>query len=124
MRLNHVTVGATDVERSVGFYSRLGLDQIVADYPDYARLVVPDGESTPSLHRVDVVAAPTTTIHFECDDVDERVAGLKAGGFAFDLDPTDMPYRWREAILRDPDDNVIFLYTAGENRLNPPWRLG
>jgi hypothetical protein len=34
-----------------------------------------------------------------------------------------MPYLWREAFLRDPDGNVIVLFSAGENRLNPPWRL-
>ncbi len=123
MRLNHVTLGATDVERSVEFYAQLGLRQIVASYPDYARFVAPAGDATLSLHRVDAVAEPTTTVHFECDDVDATVAALQARGLAFDLDPTDQPWLWREATLRDPDGNVLFLYTAGENRLNPPWRL-
>ena len=41
----------------------------------------------------------------------------------FEQDPTDQPYLWREAILRDPDGNVLFLFSAGENRLDPPWRL-
>ena len=31
---------------------------------------------------------------------------------------------WREARLVDPSGNVICLYHAGENRLNPPWRVG
>jgi hypothetical protein len=39
------------------------------------------------------------------------------------MDPTDQPYLWREAFLRDPDGNLIVLFSAGENRLNPPWRL-
>ena len=30
---------------------------------------------------------------------------------------------WREAHLRDPDGHAIRLYTAGENRLDPPWKL-
>ena len=123
MRLNHVTLGATDVERSVEFYTRLGLRQIVASYPDYARFVAPDGNATLSLSRVDTVAPPTTTVHFECEDVDATVAELKARGVAFDMDPTDQPWLWREASLRDPDGNVLFLYTAGENRLDPPWKL-
>jgi hydroxymethylpyrimidine/phosphomethylpyrimidine kinase len=30
---------------------------------------------------------------------------------------------WREARLRDPDGNIIFLYKAGEARRFPPWRM-
>jgi len=38
--------------------------------------------------------------------------------------PEDIePYLWREAVLRDPSGNRIKLYHAGENRLNPPWRV-
>ena len=62
-------------------------------------------------------------MHFECDDLDGKVAELKARGVAFDMDPTDQPWLWREAILRDPDGNVLYLFSAGENRLEPPWRL-
>jgi catechol 2,3-dioxygenase-like lactoylglutathione lyase family enzyme len=126
MRLNHVTVTVTDIERSVDFYRRLGLKQIVAAYPEYARFVCPDGDSTFSLQRAPAgtpVPAQSTTVHFECDDLDGKVAELKASGVVFDQDPTDQPYLWREAILKDPDGNVIFLFHAGENRLNPPWRL-
>jgi catechol 2,3-dioxygenase-like lactoylglutathione lyase family enzyme len=126
VRLNHVTVSVTDIERSVEFYKRLGLEQIVKNYPTYARFVCPDGDSTFSLHGLEPgqqLPPQSTSVHFECDDLDGTVAGLKASGIAFDMDPTDMPYLWREAILRDPDGNVIVLFSAGENRLNPPWRL-
>ena len=126
MRLNHVTVAVSDIERAVEFYKRLGLVQIVADYPSYARFVCPDGDSTFSLVGLGSdakVPAHMTSVHFECDDLDARVAELKAKGLAFEQDPVDQPYLWREAILRDPDGNTIFLFSAGENRLNPPWRL-
>jgi catechol 2,3-dioxygenase-like lactoylglutathione lyase family enzyme len=126
VRLNHVTVGVTDIERSVEFYKRLGLEQIVANYPSYARFVCPDGDATFSLHGLEPgqeLPQQSTSVHFECDDVDGTVAALKANGIAFDMDPTDQPYLWREAVLRDPDGNVIILFNAGENRLNPPWRL-
>lgn len=124
MRLNHVTVGAADVERSAGFYRRLGFEQIVASYPHYARFKAPDGDATLSLaHAPDGVPRSATSVHLECEDVDATVERLKAAGVEFDLDPVDQPYLWREAILRDPDGNVLFLFTAGENRLNPPWRL-
>lgn len=38
-------------------------------------------------------------------------------------EPTNMDYLWREAVLHDPSGNRIKLYWAGENRLNPPWRV-
>ena len=44
-------------------------------------------------------------------------------GIEIDQDPTDMNYLWREAIIHDPSGNKIKLYWAGENRLNPPWRV-
>jgi catechol 2,3-dioxygenase-like lactoylglutathione lyase family enzyme len=126
VRLNHVTVPVSDIERAAAFYKQLGLVQIVASYPHYARFQCPQGESTLSLHGLgadQAVPAQLTSVHFECDDLDERVAGLKANGIAFDQDPTDQPYLWREAVLHDPDGNTLFLFHAGENRLNPPWRL-
>jgi predicted enzyme related to lactoylglutathione lyase len=62
-------------------------------------------------------------VYFECDDLDDRVSALKAQGLSFDQEPTDQPWLWREAYLRDPDDNVLCLYRAGDCRKNPPWRL-
>jgi catechol 2,3-dioxygenase-like lactoylglutathione lyase family enzyme len=127
VRLNHVTLGVTDITRSVDFYKRLGLHQIVGGSNErYARFEVPEGDSTLSLssdpeHGARPGSGPS--IHFESDRLDELVAELETAGFEFDQQPTDMPYGWREAILRDPDGNVIFLYHAGEMRLNPPWRL-
>ena len=60
---------------------------------------------------------------FECEDLDARVAELRREGIVFDHEPTDQTWLWREARLRDPDGNQLCLYYAGENRLNPPWRL-
>lgn len=123
MRLNHVTLGVSDVESSAEFYRRFGLEQIVADYPAYARFLAPDGDTTLSLHPRDAASIPSASIHFEVDDVDGVVERLIAAGFDFELMPTDQPYLWREAVLLDPDRNQIFIYHAGENRLDPPWRL-
>lgn len=123
LRLNHVTLPATDVERSADFYKRLGLTQIVADYPDYARLLSPDGDTTLSLHRTDHTPQSTVSIHFEVQEVDSAVDRLKRAGFDFVCDPVDQPYLWREAILLDPDGYRVFIFHAGENRIDPPWRL-
>ena len=62
-------------------------------------------------------------IWFESDRLDDLTAELKAKGGKFESEPETMSYLWRVAHLRDPAGNRITLYHAGENRLNPPWRL-
>lgn len=123
MRLNQVTVAATDVGASVAFYTRLGLKLIVlADH--YARFELPEGSATFSLHLAPAGPGENApTIYFECDALDDDVARLKAAGIGFDSDPVDQRWLWREAYLRDPAGNVICLYRAGENRTHPPWRI-
>ncbi len=122
MRLNQVTVATADVERAIAFYSGLGLRLIVRS-PHYARFVCPDGGSSFSVHLDESPVSGSTMVYFECDDLDERCASLEASGYAFDSDPADQRWLWREARLRDPDGNPICLYRAGENRLSPPWRV-
>ena len=124
MRLNQVTIPSIDVKRSVEFYKRLGLIQIIESLPTYSRFVCPDGDSTFSVHRVEKVATgEKPVVYFECDDLDQTVAELEREGVTLDSKPVDQSWLWREAYLRDPDGNLICLYFAGENRLNPPWRL-
>lgn len=124
MDLNQVTLPALDVAASVAFYRRLGFELIV-DAPHYARFKATVGNATFSVHAVDVLAgAPQTVVYFECAALDRQVAELKAKGIQFTHDPRDEPWLWREARFVDPSGNVICLYHAGQNRLDPPWRVG
>ncbi|MFC3107751.1 VOC family protein [Undibacterium arcticum] len=124
MNLNQVTLPSTDVARSIAFYRRLGLELIVASAPRYARFACPDGGATLSVHHVDQAPPDSpTVIYFECEQLDEKVAQLKQDGIAFESDPVDQDWLWREATLLDPDRNRICLYHAGQNRLDPPWRV-
>lgn len=126
MKLNHVTIIVAELDRSIDFYTRLGLQPIVHAPPRYARFVLPGNEATFSI-EVTPDARPMgpeqAQIFFECDDLDERCAALEQAGLVFVQPPTDMPYLWREARLRDPDGHDIRLYRAGRNRLYPPWRI-
>jgi predicted enzyme related to lactoylglutathione lyase len=124
MNLNQVTICSTDVPRAVAFYRRLGLALIVDSAPRYARFACPDGAATFSIHQAEAAPGPNgPVIYFECEDLDAEVARLQAAGVAFDTGPVDQVWLWREAHLRDPDGNRIILFHAGENRLNPPWRV-
>ncbi|PKP91540.1 MAG: glyoxalase/bleomycin resistance/extradiol dioxygenase family protein [Alphaproteobacteria bacterium HGW-Alphaproteobacteria-14] len=122
MRLNQVTVGCTDYAASVEFYTTLGLIQIVDAPPRYARFETPDGE-TLSIHQVDAVAASTTVVYFEIEELDQTVVILKSAGLRFLTDPVDESWGWREARLRDPAGNEICLFRGGHNRRFPPWRI-
>jgi GNAT superfamily N-acetyltransferase len=124
MQLNQITLPATDVARSADFFRRMGFRQIVESLPDYARFECPDGTATFSLHRVEKIAADHgVVVYFECDDLDATVRRLRDNGFAFDAEPRDQTWLWREAYLRDPHGNTICLFHAGRNRRFPPWRL-
>lgn len=123
MELNQVTLPAIDVPASVAFYRRMGFELIV-DTPHYARFKATAGDATFSVHAVPEVTPPSQTIvYFESSSLDEQVAALQAQGFQFSQEPRDERWLWREARLVDPAGNVICLYHAGDNRLDPPWRV-
>jgi catechol 2,3-dioxygenase-like lactoylglutathione lyase family enzyme len=122
VNLNQVTLPVKDMARATEFYRTMGFLQIV-ESPYYARFECTEGESTFSLSVDSSDFENTAVIYFEHEDLDGLVKSLKEKGLVFDQDPTDMRYLWREAILHDPSGNKIKLYWAGENRLNPPWRL-
>jgi len=124
MEFNQVTIPALDVAASVAFYRNMGFELIV-DAPHYARFRSMIGSATFSIHAVDALAeAPKTVVYFECTALDQQVAELRARGLQFAQEPRDEPWLWREARLVDPSGNVICLYHAGENRLNPGVELG
>ncbi|MCF8507102.1 MAG: VOC family protein [Hyphomonadaceae bacterium] len=124
MRLNQVTVPLIDYEASKAFYLRLGLKLIVDSPPHYARFEMPEGGSTFSIETVDGwPGGDWPEVWFESDRLDELVLELKEKGVIFEREPETMSYLWRVAQLRDPAGTRIALYHAGENRLNPPWRV-
>lgn len=124
MNLNQITVPSTDVGSAVTFYEKLGMKLIVRALPHYARLELPQGGATFSVHLVDQLPeGEGVLVYFECDHLDTRVTELKDAGISFDELPENKPWLWREARLKDPDGNRLVLYNAGENRKNPPWRI-
>jgi hydroxymethylpyrimidine/phosphomethylpyrimidine kinase len=120
--LNQVTVGCRDYRSSAGFYKALGLQQIV-DSPSngYARFEAPNGV-TFSIHASDDYST-STVVYFESKRLDAWVTELVSQGYAFEQMPQDEEWGWREARLFDPAGNLVCLYSAGENRRYPAWRI-
>ena len=137
MNLNQVTIYTDKPVETAEFFQKLGLRLIVDSLPRYARLECPEGESTLSIQdttgtanfslQTDATSSSLSSdrivLYFECDHLDDTVADLKSKGLSFDEDPTDRPWLWRQAYLKDPNGNKICLFHAGENRKNPPWRV-
>ncbi|NKI31833.1 VOC family protein [Croceivirga thetidis] len=124
MLLNQVTIPSLNIPASISFYKKLGLQLIVEALPHYARFVCPNGNTTFSVHLVEKLPVGVGVIvYFEFENLDKDVKTLVEKGVQFDEMPNDKPWLWREARLKDPDGNQLIFYHAGENRLNPPWRL-
>lgn len=124
LNLNQITIQVNDLERSITFYQKLGLKLIVHSPPKYARFECLAGDSTFSLHHQEQLHTNNPTwLYFESENLDETVKELQACGIRFDELPTDQPWLWTEARLKDPDGNTIILYHAGDKRKNPPWRI-
>ena len=70
-----------------------------------------------------VPAGEEVTVYFEVDDIDAVCRRLRDDGIEFEHPPTDMPWLWSEARLRDPDGHRLCIFHSGANRLNPPWRI-
>jgi catechol 2,3-dioxygenase-like lactoylglutathione lyase family enzyme len=124
MKLNQITISVTDIPKSVAFYEGLGIKLIVLS-PHYARFIVPENEATFSIHLAELVCS-TTTIYFEMESenaLNEKVNNLESKGYVFSVQPKMQTWLWYEAYLNDSDGNIICFYFAGENRLNPPWRI-
>ncbi|MBT0586614.1 VOC family protein [Alteromonas oceanisediminis] len=122
MELNQITLPVKEMGIAVNFYLRLGFTQIV-DTPHYARFSCPNGNSTFSLSLESGEFENSSVIYFEHENLDELCTELSQKGFQFEQLPRAQRYLWKEAILKDPSGNKIKLYWAGENRLNPPWKV-
>ena len=124
LRLNQVTVTGKDYDSMVAFYRAIGLQQIVDSRENgYARFETEGGTTFSVQVDPDETVSESTAVYFECDDLDARVERLARSGIPFEHGPRNQPWMWREARLRDPSGNTVFLYRAGESRRFPPWRM-
>lgn len=123
MNLNQITITVSDIEQSILFYEKLGL-RLIVKAPHYSRFECPDGDATFSVHLGEVNLSKSVQIYFEVDNVDQTINELALKGVKIMEEKISQTWLWDEAKIADPDGHIIIIYHAGENRKNPPWRIG
>jgi catechol 2,3-dioxygenase-like lactoylglutathione lyase family enzyme len=124
MDLNHAMIYSRDVARALGFYrDLLGLEMLeeyrYGDRVVYARLRLPEGNSTIALHQLEpgkTLQTGGVRLYFEVKNLDRVCRKLEAAGAKFSKPPALMPWGWKHAYLDDPDGHEISLYRAGAKR--------
>jgi predicted enzyme related to lactoylglutathione lyase len=115
-----IRVITADVARLVAFYERVTGAQAVWATPDFAELTV--GAATLAIGSTRTVglfapdsAQPSANrsviLEFLVDDVDSAYEKLTDAVGEFVNEPTTMPWGNRSLLFRDPDGNLVNLFT-------------
>ena len=113
LRLGHLNLTVSDVERSAVFYRRwFGFDRVLADYPDGTRFVTDDGGFELGLHPGQP-QRPGVDWHFgflaaHRDAVRDAMSAFTAAGVPV-TDREDTP-TYAGFKCTDPDGYVIEVY--------------
>lgn len=101
-RIAHITIGVSDLKRSVAFFeSVLGLGKM-GEWPTYAIFDIA-GVSFGLEPKV------KTEICLQVDDTDEAYLKLREKGLKFTTEPKDQPWGVRDASFLDPDGNKFII---------------
>ena len=121
MNLVSIRIITHDVERLASFYEVVSAASATRYTPDFAELVTPKGTlaiggtSTLNAFGAEKELQPehnrSVIIEFLVIDVDADFARLKDHVPAFLQLPTTMPWGNRSMLFRDPDGNLVNLFT-------------
>ncbi|MET8423193.1 VOC family protein [Nocardia sp. NPDC004860] len=120
MNLVSIRLITGDIQRLVGFYQHLTGVEASWATPDFAEIATPAGTlAIGSTRTVALFAAGsarpadnhTAIIEFLVPDVDADYQRLRDTVDDFVNEPTTMPWGNRSLLLRDPDGNLINLFT-------------
>lgn len=119
MSFASVRIITDDLEGMVAFYERVTGQPAERPAPVFAQFTGPGGTlaiaSTATVAMLGDALVPATNrsvlIEFEVADVDGDFAGLQLGSDDVVLEPTTMPWGNRSALVRDPDGNVVNLFS-------------
>jgi len=100
IKIPHITIGVTDLKKSVSFYQDvLGLEKI-GEWPNYAMFDIAGV-------TFGLESKAKLEICLLVDDVDEAYQDLKDKGAKFITEPKEQPWGGRAASFFDPDGNKI-----------------
>lgn len=119
MSFASVRIITDDLEGMVAFYERVTGQPAERPAPVFAQFTGPGGTlaiaSTATVAMLGGALTPATNrsvlIEFEVADVDGDFAGLQCSSDDVVLEPTTMPWGNRSALIRDPDGNVVNLFS-------------
>ncbi|MBT1665644.1 VOC family protein [Curtobacterium flaccumfaciens] len=119
MSFASVRIITDDLEGMVAFYERVTGQPAERPAPVFAQFTGPGGTlaiaSTATVSMLGGTLTPATNrsvlIEFEVADVDGDFAGLQCSSDDVVLAPTTMPWGNRSALVRDPDGNVVNLFS-------------
>ncbi|MFC9660579.1 VOC family protein [Nocardia sp. NPDC127606] len=120
MNLVSIRLITDDIEQLAGFYQRVTGVEARWATPDFAEIVTPAGTlAIGSVRTVALFGAGsarpadnhTAIIEFMVPDVDADYRRLRDFVEDFVNEPTTMPWGNRSLLLRDPDGNLINLFT-------------
>ena len=120
MEFASIRIITHDVDRLVAFYERITERTAIRPAPvfaelrsDRATLAIGDASTVGMLGDAAPVpgSGASIIVEFLVDDVDAQFARLDLDPTAVVLPPTTMPWGNRSTILRDPDGNLVNLFT-------------
>ncbi|MBT1596627.1 VOC family protein [Curtobacterium flaccumfaciens] len=119
MSFASVRIITDDLEGMVAFYERVTGQPAERPAPVFAQFSGQGGTlaiaSTATVAMLGDALAPATNrsvlIEFEVADVDGAFTGLQLRSDDVVLEPTAMPWGNRSALVRDPDGNVVNLFS-------------
>ena len=120
MNLVSVRIITDDIDRMVDFYVRLTGVAPVRPVPDFAEIRTPNGTlALGSTRTVELFGAGSAEpaanrsviIELLVEDVDAELVALQGWVTTFVNAPTTMPWGNRSLLLRDPDGNLVNLFT-------------
>lgn len=120
MKLVSIRLITDDIQRLVSFYQHVTGVAATWATPDFAEIVTPAGTlAIGSTRTVALFAAGsarpadnhTAIIEFLVPDVDADYRRLRDAVEDFVNEPTTMPWGNRSLLFRDPDGNLINLFT-------------
>jgi len=119
MSFASIRIVTDDLEGLVAFYEQVTGRQAERPAPVFAQFTGQGANlaiaSTATVAMLGGAATPATNrsvfIEFDVADVDGAFAELRLGREDVVLEPTTMPWGNRSALVRDPDGNVVNLFS-------------